>query len=73
MTPANVCNASVVRAIVAGGWPGGKVLIEWGAKFDREDDQLIFTKEGGHQFPASSALRAILRAGEVGKAPLSAW
>ena len=46
-----LCNASVVKTIVSEGPSRVNDLIEWGAKFDREDSKLIFTNEGGHQFP----------------------
>ena len=50
-TGQHLCNALVVKTIISEGPSRVNDLIEWGAKFDREDNKLIFTKEGGHQFP----------------------
>ncbi len=46
-----LCNTAAVRTIVSEGPKQVKKLIEYGAAFDREDDHLIFTQEGGHSFP----------------------
>lgn len=46
-----LCNAATVKIIVSEGSKRVNELIEWGAEFDREDDKLIFTQEGGHCFP----------------------
>jgi len=46
-----LCDAATVKAIVGEGPKRVNELIEWGASFDKEDDHLIFTQEGGHHFP----------------------
>jgi L-aspartate oxidase len=42
---------AAVKTIVSEGPKRVNELIEWGAAFDREDNRLIFTQEGGHRFP----------------------
>ncbi len=46
-----LCDTPVVKTIISEGPERVKELIEWGAVFDREDDHLVFTQEGGHHFP----------------------
>lgn len=46
-----LCDASMVKTIVSEGPKRVKELIGYGAAFDKEDDHLVFTQEGGHQFP----------------------
>ena len=44
-------DTATVKAVVSEGPKRVRDLIQWGAAFDREDDRLIFTREGGHHFP----------------------
>ncbi|MFN3532158.1 MAG: L-aspartate oxidase [Candidatus Brocadia sp.] len=46
-----LCDTTMVKTIISDGPKRVTELIEWGAAFDREDDQLVFTQEGGHRFP----------------------
>lgn len=46
-----LCDAATVKAIIGEGPKRVSELIEWGASFDKEDDHLVFTQEGGHHFP----------------------
>ncbi|OHC00381.1 MAG: hypothetical protein A3G70_03865 [Planctomycetes bacterium RIFCSPLOWO2_12_FULL_39_13] len=46
-----LCDKAVVRKIVSEGPKRVQELIDWGAMFDRENDHLVFTREGGHRFP----------------------
>ncbi len=46
-----LCDAAIVKAFVSEGPKRVNELIGWGASFDKEDDLLIFTQEGGHHFP----------------------
>lgn len=46
-----LCDKAAVKTIISEGPKRVRELIEWGAAFDREDDRLIFTQEGGHRFP----------------------
>ncbi len=46
-----LCDTATVKTIVSEGPKRVKELIEYGAAFDKEDDHLIFTQEGGHHFP----------------------
>ncbi|GAX60901.1 aspartate oxidase [Candidatus Scalindua japonica] len=46
-----ICDDKVVRGVVREGPKRVKELIGWGAKFDRENGKLAFTKEGGHSYP----------------------
>ena len=39
----------VVKLVVENGPKRIEELIEWGARFDREQDELVFTREGGHR------------------------
>jgi len=43
-----LCNEKAVRIIVEEGPARIKELIQWGAEFDRQGDQLSFTQEAGH-------------------------
>jgi L-aspartate oxidase len=43
-----LCDPAAVRALVEGGPGAIQELIEWGAQFDREGDELAFTREGAH-------------------------
>lgn len=43
-----LCNAEAVRTLVEEGPAAIEQLIEWGAEFDREGDDLAFTREGAH-------------------------
>ena len=45
---AGLCDEDVVRYVVAEGPKLVKELISWGAEFDRDDGNLLFTQEGGH-------------------------
>ncbi|RKY29198.1 MAG: L-aspartate oxidase [Planctomycetota bacterium] len=47
-TGCGLCDARMVRAIVGEGPERIRELLDWGAKFDREDGRLAFTREGGH-------------------------
>lgn len=46
-----LCDKAAVKTVVSEGPKRVHELIEWGAAFDKEDDRLIFTQEGGHSFP----------------------
>jgi L-aspartate oxidase len=54
---AGVCDAEAVRVLVREGRAYMRELIEWGAEFDREGGQLLFTREAAH------SRRRILHAG----------
>src|SRR5262249_51275792 len=43
-----LCNAAAVRTLVEEGPAAIEQLIEWGAEFDREGDDLSFTREAAH-------------------------
>src|SRR5258708_14902665 len=43
-----LCDPSAVRTLVEEGPAAIQELIEWGAAFDREGDELAFTREGAH-------------------------
>src|SRR5437764_9621328 len=43
-----LCDAAAVRALVEEGPAAIEELIEWGAEFDREGEELAFTREGAH-------------------------
>jgi L-aspartate oxidase len=45
---AGLCDEEVVRYVVTEGPERVKELIDWGAEFDRDDGELLFTQEGGH-------------------------
>ena len=47
-TGVGLCDEEIVRAVVGEGPGRVKELIAWGARFDRKDGELEFTKEGGH-------------------------
>ncbi len=47
---AGMCNEVVVREIVAEGGEAMQELIDRGAAFDREGEQFLLGKEGGHSF-----------------------
>ncbi|MBM4054531.1 MAG: L-aspartate oxidase [Planctomycetes bacterium] len=46
-----LCDASVVGMIISEGSKRVQEMIGLGAEFDKENDHLIFTQEGGHSFP----------------------
>ncbi len=46
-----LCDATAVKTIISEGPKRVKELIDWGAAFDRENNHLVFTQEGGHHFP----------------------
>lgn len=46
-----LCNPAIVSKIISEGPKRVQEMIEWGAEFDKENDHLIFTQEGGHGFP----------------------
>ena len=48
---AGLCDEEVVHLVVENGPDAVRELIDWGAKFDREDGNLLFTQEGGHHQP----------------------
>lgn len=50
-TGQGLCDAVIVSGVVREGTKRVKELIDWGAKFDKENGELIFTKEGGHSRP----------------------
>ncbi|MBO1225526.1 MAG: L-aspartate oxidase [Candidatus Scalindua sediminis] len=50
-TGQGLCDAVIVSGVVREGTKRVKELIDWGAKFDKENGELIFTKEGGHSHP----------------------
>src|SRR5512140_354738 len=43
-----LCDAAAVRTLVEEGPAAIEELIEWGAEFDREGEELAFTREGAH-------------------------
>ncbi len=43
-----LCDTEVVEEVIREGPQRIKELIKWGAKFDRHNDELVFTQEGGH-------------------------
>lgn len=45
---AGLCDEDVVRRVVGEGPALVQELIDWGARFDRENGHLLFTQEGGH-------------------------
>ena len=50
-TGQGICDPVTVSGVVREGTKRVKELIDWGAKFDKENGELIFTKEGGHSHP----------------------
>ncbi|MBV6519120.1 MAG: L-aspartate oxidase [Candidatus Brocadia sp.] len=46
-----LCDAATVKAFISEGPRRVNELIAWGALFDKENDRLVFTQEGGHHFP----------------------
>lgn len=50
-TGQGICNDTVVSSVIREGPKRVKELISWGAKFDKENGNLAFTKEGGHSRP----------------------
>ena len=50
-TGQGLCDAVIVSGVIREGTKRVKELIDWGAKFDKENGELIFTKEGGHSHP----------------------
>lgn len=46
-----ICNELVVGSVIREAPKRIKELISWGAKFDKENGKLVFTKEGGHSYP----------------------
>ena len=50
-TGQGICNDTVVSSVIREGPKRVKELISWGAKFDKENGNLAFTKEGGHSHP----------------------
>ncbi len=46
-----ICDEEVVSGVVREGPKRVKELIGWGAKFDKENGKLAFTKEGAHSHP----------------------
>lgn len=46
-----LCDKEAVKIIITEGPHQVKELISLGAAFDKEDDHLVFTREGGHNFP----------------------
>ena len=47
-TGQGICDDTVVNNVIREGPKRVKELISWGAKFDKENGKLAFTKEGGH-------------------------
>src|SRR5437870_12798050 len=45
---AGLCDREAVRTLVEEGPAAIEELIEWGAAFDREGEELAFTREGAH-------------------------
>src|SRR5689334_9426620 len=43
-----LCNQEAVRTLVEEGPAGIQDLIDWGAEFDREGEELSFTREAAH-------------------------
>lgn len=50
-TGQGICNDTIVSDVIRDGPKRIKELISWGAKFDKENGKLAFTKEGGHSRP----------------------
>lgn len=50
-TGKGLCDKAVVSGVIKDGPKRVQELMSWGAKFDKEDGKLIFTKEGGHSYP----------------------
>jgi len=48
---AGLCDEGVVRYVLSEGPDRVRELIDWGARFDRENGDLLFTQEGGHSRP----------------------
>ncbi|HHT9138632.1 MAG TPA: L-aspartate oxidase [Candidatus Wunengus sp. YC60] len=46
-----LCDKAAVKTIVSEGPKRVREMIDWGAAFDRQNNHLIFTQEGGHSFP----------------------
>ncbi|MCP5004677.1 MAG: L-aspartate oxidase [Planctomycetes bacterium] len=46
-----LCDEDMVSGIIREGPQRIRELIEWGANFDKENGELVYTKEGGHSFP----------------------
>jgi len=46
-----ICDKKIVSGVVREGPKRVKELIGWGAKFDKENGKLAFTKEGAHSYP----------------------
>ena len=46
-----LCDEATVKTIVSEGPKRVREMIDWGAAFDRQNNHLIFTQEGGHSFP----------------------
>ncbi len=47
----HLCDKTAVKTIIGEGPERVEELINWGASFDKENERLVFTKEGGHTFP----------------------
>ena len=47
-TGAGLCDENVVRSVVTKGPAHLIELVDWGAKFDTENDAFVFGREGGH-------------------------
>ncbi|MBI5083997.1 MAG: L-aspartate oxidase [Acidobacteria bacterium] len=43
-----LCNAEAVRVLVGDGPAAIRLLMEWGAQFDRQNGRLLFAREGAH-------------------------
>ena len=50
-TGQGICDDEIVSGVIREGPKRIKELISWGAKFDKENGKLVFTKEGGHSCP----------------------
>jgi len=50
-TGQGICDDEIVSGVIREGPKRVKELISWGAKFDKENGKLVFTKEGGHSRP----------------------
>ncbi|MCK5012081.1 MAG: L-aspartate oxidase, partial [Deltaproteobacteria bacterium] len=50
-TGQGLCDDVIVNGVIREGSKRVKELIDWGAKFDRENGDLVFAKEGGHSHP----------------------
>lgn len=46
-----LCDNAIVSGVVKEGPKRIQELIDWGAKFDKENGKYVFTKEGGHSYP----------------------